>query len=60
VTVFRHALRFFKDHALSEIGQSCGLDGGLSEEDVRWVLTVPAIWRQPAKQLMREAAYEVS
>lgn len=28
-------------------------------EDVRWVVTVPAIWKQPAKQFMREAAYQV-
>lgn len=27
---------------------------------MRWVLTVPAIWKQPAKQFMREAAYLVS
>lgn len=26
-------------------------------EDVRWVITVPAIWRSAAKQVMREAAY---
>ncbi len=26
---------------------------------MRWVITVPAIWRQQAKQFMREAAYEV-
>lgn len=26
---------------------------------MRWVLTVPAIWKQPAKQFMREAAYLV-
>lgn len=31
----------------------------LEGEDVRWVLTVPAVWRQPAKQFMREAAYLV-
>ncbi|NXA79812.1 HS12B protein, partial [Thryothorus ludovicianus] len=30
----------------------------LPERDaIRWVLTVPAIWKQPAKQFMREAAY---
>lgn len=28
------------------------------DEDVRWVITVPAIWRSSAKQLMRQAAYE--
>ncbi|GFW88613.1 heat shock 70 kDa protein 12A [Trichonephila clavipes] len=27
-------------------------------EDVRWVVTVPAIWKQPAKQFMRAAAYK--
>ena len=31
----------------------------VSVEDVRWVVTVPAIWRQQAKQFMREAAYQV-
>ena len=29
------------------------------QEDIRWVVTVPAIWRQEAKQFMREAAYQV-
>jgi len=28
-------------------------------DDVRWVITVPAIWKQSAKQFMREAAYQV-
>lgn len=31
----------------------------LEKDTVRWVLTVPAIWKQPAKQFMREAAYLV-
>lgn len=31
----------------------------LEGEDIRWVITVPAVWRQPAKQFMREAAYLV-
>lgn len=26
------------------------------ENDVTWVLTVPAIWDEPAKQFMEEAA----
>lgn len=34
-------------------------DGAIDEGDIRWVLTVPAIWRQPAKQFMRQAAYKV-
>nr|XP_010589856.1 heat shock 70 kDa protein 12B isoform X2 [Loxodonta africana] len=52
--VFAHALRFFKEHAL-QLREQCPL---MPEKDtVRWVLTVPAIWKQPAKQFMREAAY---
>lgn len=31
----------------------------LEGEEIRWVITVPAVWRQPAKQFMREAAYLV-
>ncbi|XP_059561627.1 heat shock 70 kDa protein 12B isoform X2 [Myotis daubentonii] len=53
--VFAHALRFFKEHALQELREQCP---SLPEKNtVRWVLTVPAIWKQPAKQFMREAAY---
>uniref|UniRef100_A0A8D1C7G1 Heat shock 70 kDa protein 12B n=1 Tax=Sus scrofa TaxID=9823 RepID=A0A8D1C7G1_PIG len=53
--VFSHALRFFKEQALQELREQCP---SLPEKDtVRWVLTVPAIWKQPAKQFMREAAY---
>ncbi|NWW85302.1 HS12B protein, partial [Rhynochetos jubatus] len=48
--VFAHALRFFKRHAMQELKEQCP---ELPERDaVRWVLTVPAIWKQPAKQFM--------
>ncbi|NXW10960.1 HS12B protein, partial [Fregetta grallaria] len=53
--VFAHALRFFKQHAVQELKDQCP---SLPErEAIRWVITVPAIWKQPAKQFMREAAY---
>uniref|UniRef100_A0A8C6Z7G6 Heat shock protein family A (Hsp70) member 12B n=1 Tax=Nothoprocta perdicaria TaxID=30464 RepID=A0A8C6Z7G6_NOTPE len=53
--VFAHALRFFKQHAV-QLQEQCP---ALPESGaVRWVITVPAIWKQPAKQFMREAAYE--
>lgn len=56
ITVFAHALRAFKDQALEELtDQSCT---DINNDDVRWVVTVPAIWKQPAKQFMRNAAYE--
>jgi len=57
VQLFSFALRYFKEHALKELSaQSATI---IVNEDVRWVITVPAIWRAPAKQLMRQAAYEV-
>ncbi|XP_061109206.1 heat shock 70 kDa protein 12B [Conger conger] len=55
IEVFVHALRFFREHALKEVkDQSSSV---LEGDAVRWVITVPAVWRQPAKQFMREAAY---
>jgi vacuolar-type H+-ATPase subunit F/Vma7 len=31
----------------------------IGEHEIRWVLTVPAMWSEKAKQYMREAAEEV-
>ena len=56
--VFAHALRFFKDHCLQELSDQSSTR--IVNDDIRWVITVPAIWRQPAKQFMRQAAYEVN
>ncbi|XP_072310783.1 heat shock 70 kDa protein 12B isoform X2 [Eucyclogobius newberryi] len=55
IEVFAHALRFFREHALKEVMEQLSLV--MEAEEIRWVLTVPAVWRQPAKQFMREAAY---
>ncbi|XP_061524532.1 heat shock 70 kDa protein 12B [Phycodurus eques] len=55
VEVFAHALRFFREHALKEVKEQTS--SVLERDQVRWVITVPAVWRQPAKQFMREAAY---
>jgi hypothetical protein len=55
--VFAYALHHLKSHALMELSDQTGSDVAI--EDVRWVVTVPAIWKQPAKQFMREAAYQV-
>ncbi|XP_018580497.1 heat shock 70 kDa protein 12A isoform X2 [Scleropages formosus] len=54
--IFAYALAFFKDQALKELSDQAGTE--FRNEDVRWVITVPAIWKQPAKQFMREAAYK--
>ncbi|XP_067658034.1 uncharacterized protein [Haliotis asinina] len=54
--VFALALRFFKEHALQQLSDQSGIT--VINDDVRWVITVPAIWKAPAKQFMRQAAYE--
>ena len=56
--VFAHSIRYLKDVALDVIRERTG-DDKYSAGDIRWVLTVPAIWKPAAKQFMREAAYEV-
>ena len=58
VVVLAHALRYFGEQALREVSEQSATP--LSNDDVRWVVTVPAIWTAAAKQLMRQAAYDVS
>nr|XP_022294724.1 heat shock 70 kDa protein 12A-like [Crassostrea virginica] len=53
IEVFQHAIRYFKDLMLNTIEKK-GL--GVEENNIRWVLTVPAIWSESAKQFMIEAA----
>lgn len=57
VTVFAHALSFFRLRALLEISDQSGTK--VASDDIRWIITVPAIWHDPAKQFMRIAAYQV-
>jgi len=57
IQLFSHALRFFKDHALKELTNQSSTE--IVNEDIRWVITVPAIWKASAKQFIRQAAYEV-
>lgn len=56
IDVFSAAIEYLKNHLLEELKKR-GMDR--CEEDIRWVLTVPAIWKDPAKQFMRDAAEQV-
>jgi len=58
VDVFAHSLTYMKKHLLRAVSAHLGYDP--HPDTVRWVLTVPAIWDENAKQFMREAAYKVS
>lgn len=58
LTVFSLAIRYLKDHLLTALNKSStGI--GILESDIQWVLTVPAIWNDSAKQFMRKAAKKV-
>ncbi|XP_045067541.1 heat shock 70 kDa protein 12A-like isoform X2 [Coregonus clupeaformis] len=56
IDIFAYALAFFKEQALKELSDQAGAE--FDNTDIRWVITVPAIWKMPAKQFMREAAYK--
>ncbi|XP_032424332.1 heat shock 70 kDa protein 12A-like isoform X4 [Xiphophorus hellerii] len=53
--VFSESLRFLKDDALKTINSKVPGQNFIAS-DFTWVLTVPAIWDESAKQFMREAA----
>ena len=59
LVVFSYSIRYLKDRAIEVIREVTG-DEGYSAVDMRWVITVPAIWKPAAKQFMREAAYQVN
>ena len=46
-----------KEEAIKVISHETG--DKFKEDDIQWVLTIPAIWTPKAKQFMREAAFEV-
>ncbi|KAL5011778.1 hypothetical protein ScPMuIL_010329 [Solemya velum] len=56
-TVFAMAINYLKGHMLSTLDRNHTLKDE-DKENIRWVLTVPAIWNDKAKQFMREAAKE--
>ena len=56
--VFSAAINFLKEHLIKNLNNR-NAGNRISPETVRWVLTVPAIWNDAAKQFMREAAEKV-
>ena len=57
LTVFSKAIQYLKDDLLVEAKKAVL---NVKYDDVVWVLTVPAIWNDAAKQFMREAAQMVT
>lgn len=54
--VFSYAIRYLWKHFLKETKVR---RTGIIQEDIRYVITIPAIWEDRAKQFMREAAIRV-
>ncbi|XP_053400254.1 heat shock 70 kDa protein 12A-like [Mercenaria mercenaria] len=52
--VFAMSIKYLVDDMMVTVGQR--LVGELRSHEIHWVLTVPAIWSDAAKQFMREAA----
>lgn len=57
--LLRQCFKYIKDEILKIIRKS-GIINHLSVNDIIWVLTVPAIWSDVAKSIMRKAAFEGS
>ena len=55
--VFAESIKYLKTHALSELEKY--EQGLIRTRDIQWVLTVPAIWEDSARQFMRLAAQQV-
>ena len=58
--VFGAAINFLKNHFLEKINNQNIPANRISVNDVLWVLTIPAIWDDSAKQFMRESACQVN
>ena len=56
LTVFRYTIQYLKQHLVNVVRNS---SPDVRDTDVRWVITVPAIWKDSAKKFMRQAAEEV-
>ena len=56
-TVFAESIKYLKKHFLQNL-ESLGME--IKDSEILYVLTVPAIWNDSAKQLMRNATVQVS
>ena len=55
--VFGRSLQYFHDLAVKTISDRAGVR--CYESEIKWILTVPAIWGDRAKEFMKCAAEEV-
>ncbi|KAK3588038.1 hypothetical protein CHS0354_012084 [Potamilus streckersoni] len=53
--VFSEAIKYLKNHLLKSLREKIP---AIKDTDIHWVITVPAIWDDGAKQFMRKAGNE--
>lgn len=58
MVVFQKTIHYLKQHCVNTLKNK--RDISYEPKDIRWVLTVPAVWTNKAKQFMRKAAIMVS
>jgi hypothetical protein len=58
VDVFAAVISYFQNLLIKKLLTGHGANA-FSNDDIHWVLTVPAIWDLKAKQFMRDAAEKV-
>ena len=56
MTIFSMAINYMREHLIHALKDAYP---DIEERDVMFVITVPAIWNDGAKQFMREAAIAV-
>ena len=56
LVVFSESIKYLKLSLLEEAKKQ---QTDIQADDIKWILTVPAIWSDPAKTFMRRAAVEV-
>ena len=54
--VFTKVIKYLREKLTNEVSRS---NRNIEDHEIFWVLTVPAIWSDAAKQFMREAATKV-
>ena len=56
VDIFSMSIRYLRDHFLRQL-QNQSLS--VNEQDIKYVVTIPAIWDENGKEFMRMAALQV-
>lgn len=58
IDVFSAAIGALRQHLMNQVKKH-GIAIYLRPDEIKWVLTVPAMWTDKAKEFMRESAEQV-